>query len=154
LQNSPPLPAPPGTTQNRAGNIRFDINITDTGGVKPVSKALSLNVSPGSTASIRNSARVPGGGYVTTDDGKSSVPASVVLNVDVRNVNWVDSNAIRATVTVEYQPYTPDSKTQPGVISASSGSVLIDGRKTTILVASDPVTDRRTTIEVTATILK
>ena len=75
------------------------------------------------------------------------------LNVDVRQVQWLE-NGIRATVTVEYQPYLPDVKSQPGMISASAQSVFFDGRRTQILVTSDPVSDRRTTIEVTATVLK
>ena len=146
--------------QNR--NLRFDITITDTGGPKPVTKSMSLTVSSGNNAgSIRNNARMPGGEtmtVVTTDPGKQPTSINQMmnfpLNVDVRAVNWVDDNAVRASVSVEYQPYVPDAKSQPGVIVASATTLFYDGRKTQILQASDPVSDRRTTIEVTATILK
>lgn len=146
--------------QNR--NLRFDITITDTGGPKPVTKSMSLTVSSGNNAgSIRNNARMPGGEtmtLVTTDPGKQPTSINQMmnfpLNVDVRAVNWVDDNAVRASVSVEYQPYVPDAKSQPGVIVASATTLFYDGRKTQILQASDPVSDRRTTVEVTATILK
>ena len=79
---------------------------------------------------------------------------SIPLNVDVRNVMWAENNAVRASVLVEYQPYVPEAKTQPGGITASAQTIFFDGRKTQILVTSDPISDRKTTIEVTATILK
>ncbi len=147
-----PFPAPSAASRPFV-NVRFDVTITDTGSGKPVTKALSLTIMPGNnSASIRNSARIPG--MVTSDDGQRAVPASVVLNVDVRAVSSVETNAVRANVSVEYQPYVPEAKSQPGVITASATSVFYDGRRTQILQAADPVSDRRTTVEVTATILK
>ena len=151
----PAVPVPPATAPRMPAplNVKFDVTITDTGSGKPVTKALSLTVLPGNnSASIRNSARIPG--TVISDDGQRSVPASVVLNVDVRAVTTVETNAVRANVSVEYQPYVPEAKSQPGVITASATSVFYDGRRTQILQAADPVSDRRTTVEVTATILK
>ena len=151
----PAVPVPPSAAPRMAAwlNVRFDVTITDTGSGTPVTKALSLTVLPGNnSASIRNSARIPG--TVISDDGQRSVPASVVLNVDVRAVSTVETNAVRANVSVEYQPYVPEAKSQPGVITASATSVFYDGRRTQILQAADPVSDRRTTVEVTATILK
>lgn len=143
-------------------NVRFDVTITDTGGPKPVTKTLSLTVSStNSNGSVRSTAKMPGIDPNTPfvgppgPDGKPTTFMPVPLNVDVRGVTWVDaSNAVRATVTIEYQPYIPEAKSQPGVISASSTSLFYDGRRTQILVSSDPISDRRTTIEVTATIVK
>jgi hypothetical protein len=150
-----PLPAPSAASRPPV-NVRFDVTITDTGSGKPVTKTLSLTVYPSSgvnnAGSIRNSARIPGS--VLTDDGKSFVPSSIVLNVDVRQVVSLDPSSVRASVSVEYQPYVPEAKSQPGVISASATSVFVDGRRTQILQAADPISDRRTTVEVTATILK
>jgi len=153
----PPIPAVPGVASRPTANVRFDVTITDTGGPKPVTKTLSLTVTPfNSGASIRSSARttaenvnqVPGGPTVI-------VPATTVsLNVDVRNVSWVETNAVRAGITVEYQPYVPDAKVQPGLVTASATSAFFDGRKIQILSTADPISDRKTTIEVTATILK
>ena len=127
------------------------MTITDTGGAKPVTKTISLTVgSFGNNASIRNVAWVP------NISGATGPPQlSIPLNVDVRGVTWMDNNnAVRANVTVEYQPYMPEAKSQPGTIQASAQTIFYDGRRTQILMAADPVSDRKTTIEVTATILK
>ena len=135
------LPAVPvsGATPR---NVKFDITITDTAGGKPVTKALSVTVSNYSgTGSIRSTGVRPDG-------------TPVPLNVDVRNVTWHSDTVVRASVNVEYQAYIPDAKPQPGLMTASSNSVFEDGRRTQILQTADPTSDRRTTIEVTATILK
>jgi hypothetical protein len=151
----PPAPAPPAPVRTMAPtpNVRFDVTITDTGGAKPVTKALSLTIFAGnSSGSIRNSAQVPN--PTPAIPGQPYSPTiGIPLNVDVRAVNVVD-NGIRATVSVEYQPYLADAKTQPGMVGTNATAVFVDGRKTQILVTADPISDRKTTIEVTATILK
>jgi hypothetical protein len=132
-------------------NVKFDVTITDTGGPKPVTKTVSLTVSPGNNGSIRSSAKAE----IPSPANNMNVGSPVSwLNVDIRSVNPFDTNSVRASIGVEYQAYIPDAKVQPGAVSASSTSTFTDGRRTQILVTSDPVSDRRTTIEVTATILK
>jgi hypothetical protein len=122
--------------------VRFDIAITDTAGGKSVTKNLSVTVSDSNgNGSIRSMGNLPTG---------SGIP----LNVDVRNVVWVSDSAVRASVNVEYYAYVPDAKPQPGGVTATSNSVFQDGRRMQILQAADPTSDRRTTIEVTAAILK
>jgi hypothetical protein len=138
------VPAPPVVPVSGATprNVRFDITITDTAGGKPVTKALSVTVSNYSgTGSIRST-------------GVRSDGTPVPLNVDVRNVTWHSDTVVRASVNVEYQAYIPDAKPQPGMVTAVTNSVFEDGRKTQILQTADPTSDRRTTIEVTATVLK
>jgi len=138
------VPAPPAVPVSGATprNVRFDITITDTAGGKPVTKALSVTVSNYSgTGSIRST-------------GVRSDGTPVPLNVDVRNVTWHSDTVVRASVNVEYQAYIPDAKPQPGMVTAVTNSVFEDGRKTQILQTADPTSDRRTTIEVTATVLK
>ena len=130
-------------------NIRFDVTITDTGGAKPVTKTLSLTIwAFNNNGSVRNTAQVP-----STPPAQQPV-WNVPLNVDVRGVTLVENNGIRATVAVEYQPYVPEAKAWPGMITTNATTVFSDGRKTQILVTADPISDRKTTIEVTATILK
>ena len=149
---SPARPAPAAAPDTRNyPNVRFDVTITDAGGAKPVTKSISLTVgSFGNNASIRNVATVPNTSGVP---GPQQIP--IPLNVDIRGVTWIDNNnAVRANVTVEYQPYVPEAKSQPGTIQASAQTIFQDGRRTQILVASDPVSDRKTTIEVMATIIK
>ena len=138
------VPAPPAVPVSGATprNVKFDITITDTAGGKPVTKALSVTVSNFSgTGSIRSTGVRPDG-------------LPVPLNVDIRNVTWHSDTVVRASVNVEYQAYVPDAKPQPGLMTASSNSVFEDGRRTQILQTADPTSDRRTTVEVTATILK
>ena len=151
----PAEPPPPPNAQQLArmmGNVRFDVTITDTGsGPKPVTKTVSLTVSPGSNGSIRSSAKAEAPGPI--NNMNVTQPVSW-LNVDIRNVIALDTNSVRASISVEYQAYFPDAKVQPGAITASSTSAMTDGRRTQILVTSDPVSDRRTTIEVTATVIK
>lgn len=135
---APAVPAPGAT----ARNVKFDITITDTAGGKPVVKALSVTVSDfGGNGSIRST-------------GVRSDGTPVPLNVDVRNVIGHSDSVVRASVNVEYQAYIPDAKPQPGLVTAVANSVFEDGRRTQILQTADPTSDRRTTIEVTATILK
>jgi hypothetical protein len=149
----PPAPAPPALVRS-SPNVRFDVTITDTGGAKPVTKTLSLTIWAGnSSGSIRNSAQVPNPAPPTGTVQQYSPTIGIPLNVDVRAVTMVETG-IRATVTVEYQPYVPEAKTQPGLVTTNATTLFIDGRKTPILVTADPISDRKTTIEVTATILK
>jgi hypothetical protein len=123
-------------------NIRFDVVITETGGAKPTTKTISLTVNDGNgSGSVRNLVKAPG-------------DSTVSLNVDVRGVNSFDGGAVRAAVNVEYQPYTPDASVPSSGIQSSITSMFQDGRRTQILQTSDPLSDRRTTIEVLATVLK
>ena len=154
-QAVPAPPAPPGPSPVRGlpggPNIRFDVTITDTGGPKPQTKTLSLTIgSSNNNGSVRSTSQAP--------NPSATLPAqppmlAIPLNVDVRNVNWLE-NGIRATVVIEYQPYLPDAKVHPGMIVANATTVFVDGRTMQILATSDPVSDRKTTIEVTATVVK
>jgi hypothetical protein len=147
---APPAPSGPAPVRGLPGgpNIRFDVTITDTGGPKPVSKTLSLTIgSSNNNGSVRSTSQAP------NPSGNPPAMLTIPLNVDVRNVNWLE-NGIRATVAIEYQPYLPDAKAQPGLIVANATTVFADGRKMQILATSDPVSDRKTTIEVTATVVK
>lgn len=149
----PAPPAPPAPfVRSGTNNVKFDVTITDTAGPKPVTKTVSMTVAPGNNGSIRSSAKAG-------DTSAGTINPAVVaptswLNVDVRGVNTIDANTVRAQISVEYQAYVADAKLQPGAVSANSTSIFTDGRRTQILVTSDPASDRRTTIEVTATILK
>jgi hypothetical protein len=153
----PVSPAQPGTAASSAGqyqqNVRFDVTITETGGPKPVTKTVSLTVSPGANGSIRSTAYAPGDPAAAPPPVSAQASPVSWLNVDVRISGLVD-NGVRASVNIEYQPYLVDSKVKLGAITAGSMSVFYDGRRTQLLVASDPISDRRTTIEVLATVLK
>ena len=170
----PATPAPPRSTIGTAAgaaprNIRFDISINDTGVTTPITKVVTLNVSAGGAGSIRSSARIPGvptpaPRTVTSQgpDGKPqtattpSSPPTIALNVDVTNPTIYEDSSIRAMVVIEYQPYVPPSaaRQEPAVVRANSMAVFESGKKMVLLQAADPMTDRRTTIEVTATVVR
>ena len=146
----PGPPVAPAFVRAIAGgpNVRFDVTISDSGGAQPVTKTMSLTIgSTNNNGSVRQTSQAP-----NPTPGPPTIP--IALNVDVRNVIWLDNNGVRATVAVEYQPYLPDAKAQPGMVIANATTMFFDGRRTQLLVTSDPVSDRKTTIEVTATILK
>ena len=130
-------------------SARFDITITDTGIGKPITKVVSLNVSSAGSGSIRSTGVIPGPDP-NTPIGSKAVP----LNVDVKGVTVLANGLIRAQIVVEYQPYVENAPRLPAMVTASSLTEFTSGVKTLILQAADPMSDRRTTIEVTATILK
>lgn len=144
---APAVPAPPAPPQRAQSapsprNIRFDIFITESGPAKPVTKNVSLTVNDsGGTGSVRNLVKAPG-------------DRPVSLNVDVRGVQAFVDGAVRANVNIEYQPYNPDATASSSGIQASAVSMFQDGRRMQILQTTDPLSDRRTTIEVLATVLK
>lgn len=176
-QNQPAPPAAPtppratvGTAPGAAPrNIRFDITINDSGVTTPITKVVTLNVSAGGGGSIRSTARIPGAPTqaprtVTTQgpDGKPqttttpSSPPTIALNVDVTNPTIYEDTNVRAMVVIEYQPYVPPAppRLDAAVVRANSMAVFESGKKMVLLQAADPMTDRRTTIEVTATVIR
>jgi hypothetical protein len=148
----PPEPLPPGTDQP---NIRFDIAIADEGGgITPVQKAVTLTVQGSGSGSLRSSgsARLMG----SAPDSRDGTPVSVELNVDVKlaRYNVKEPDKIRARVALDYQPFSREWKTAPGRVRASVDVMLDNGKETALWQTTDPVMGVRTTIKVTATVLK
>jgi hypothetical protein len=155
-----PAPAPPR-------NVRFDIIITEATIPRPTMKSLVLMINEADrVGSIRNIARVPGTDpnvpstvTITDKDGKNqTIPTgarSLPLNVDVRMATpAVINDTVRATVTIDYQPYNAEAKNQPAAVGGTASMVFDSGKRVTIIQTVDPITDVKTTIDVTATILK
>jgi len=134
-------------------NIRFDVTISDTGDGKPINKVLTLNVAAGGTASIRSAARSPAGDPNAQIDQPAA--RAVPLNVDIIRPTVYEDGNIFATVNIEYQPYSADAKgSLPTSVRASATTVFEPAKKMVISQAADPLTDRRVTVEVTATIVR
>jgi hypothetical protein len=171
----PATPAPPARSNIGSApgpsprNIRFDISINDSGVTAPITKVVTLNVSAGGNGSIRSSAKIPGGRLLpsrtVTSQGADGKPQttttpptepSISLNVDVSNPVLFEDGGIRAMVVIEYQPYVPASQArpEPAIVRANAMTVFNSGTKMVLLQAADPMTDRRTTIEVTATVVR
>jgi hypothetical protein len=164
-----PVPGPAPAKPVVPRNIRFEVTITDAAvSTKPVSKTVVVTVVEGNTTgSVRSEAPIPGAepsvpnGFTVVDkDGKTQpmqVRPTLPLNFDVRLPRVIEDRGatwVQANISVEYQPYVADAKTRPATVRAGSTSVFENGKKTILLQAADPISDRRTTIEVTATVLK
>jgi hypothetical protein len=139
----PPAPAPPAPRkEGQPINIRVETTISESGGnAPPVKKTVTAVAGDGFDASVREIATPPVG------------PTS--LNVDA-SPTILSNGKIRVRVTLQYaagqsQPAEQRVRTdirQTLVLNLENGKPLV------ISEASDPLSDRRVTVEVTATILK
>jgi hypothetical protein len=144
-------PPAPGPDQP---NIQFEFSISDEGGgYQPVKKSVVLMAQAGGAGSLRNSGV---GRLAPAPGGPAGDRVSAELNVDVKMPRYdvTEPNKIRARIGIEYQPFSPEWKSAPGRIRAQVDAMLGNGRKTTLWQTADPVSGLRTTVEVTATVLK
>ena len=152
----PPPPAPAPTGPQLGGqpiNVRVELNISEEGGgIPPVKKTVSAVVADGFNGSVRESGfsagRGPGGA------GGQYVP----LNLDA-HPTILTNGKIRLTCVVQYNAGAPaptaDRDPRPGTdIKQNLVSILESGKSLVVSQATDPITDRRVTVEVTATILR
>jgi hypothetical protein len=140
---APPLPAPV-RKEGQPINIRVETTISETGGnAPPVKKSVIAVAGDGYDASVREIANAQNTGGPTS------------LNVDA-SPTILSNGKIRVRVTLQYSA----GQSQP-----AEARIRTDLRQTLILIlesgkpqvvseASDPLSDRRVTVEVTATILK
>jgi hypothetical protein len=150
-ERAPAQAAPP---QQEVPNLRFDIAIADEGGgAPPTRKNVSvLARANNQTASVRSLGQLNAGHPLAVAAKSSGI--GVGLSVDVRGLFFAETGKIGARVTVDYQPYWPDAKSLPSSVRAQVDAVFDQGKPTLISQAADPLSDRRTTIEVTVTVLK
>lgn len=139
----PPLPL----------NVKVEIVITDQSGPgEAAKKTVSMIVGDRQNNSIRSSAqiRIP----------NSSATRSVGINVDARPViNAKEPNKVLLSFGLDYQPRTGGGggeTPEPNTSSLTQRLALnLESGKTVLVSQSaDPASDRKITVEVTATILK
>ena len=146
----PPTPPPAPRREGQPINVRVELTITETGaGAPPVKKTVIAVVGDGFNGSVREQSSLTSSTPVTP-------PERVIapLNLDVTPVILADGK-IRLSCTIQYQSnqraadrqISTDIK-QNLVLNLESGKALV------ISDASDPITDRRVAVEVTATILR
>jgi hypothetical protein len=164
-QSAGAVPAVERPVQPSARNVRFDITVTEGTAPRTAVKTLTLMLTEGlGVGSIRNNARMPGTDpnipttvTVLDKEGKPQTVAapvrSIPLNVDVRGMQIIN-DSVRATVSIEYQPYVADARTQPAEVSGTASMAFQNGKKETVIQTVDPVSGAKTLIDVTATILK
>ena len=146
----PPATPTPPRREGQPINVRVELTITETGaGAPPVKKTIVAVVGDGFNGSVREQSSLTSSTPVTP-------PERVIapLNLDVTPVILADGK-IRLSCTIQYSSNQrpPDRQIntdikQNLVLNLESGKALV------ISDASDPITDRRVAVEVTATILK
>jgi hypothetical protein len=151
----PPLPV----------NIKVEVSITDqTGNNAPARKVVSMIASDRQNTNVRSSASVPVKTNVFGGPAGGTTPdtytyRNVTINVDARpSILQKEPSKISVSFGLEYLPKTQSSKEEmePGMTSWSERLSLIleSGKPMVVSQAADPTSDRKITVEVTATILK
>jgi outer membrane biosynthesis protein TonB len=143
-----PTPEPARRNRGQLVNLRLEFTVTDQiGAAPPVRKTITMNVADGESGRIRTNAEV---------FRKNTAPTIVPLSVDA--YPEIDGTKIRLRASLEYQllkdapePELPAGKTS---ITQSVTAVLSDGVSTVLSQSADPLTDRKVTLEVKATIIK
>jgi hypothetical protein len=134
-------PAPPPA----AVNVRIDVTVIDEGGPQILRENVSLTTTDRQEASLRSDAEVGNGRNPT------------ILNVDARpEVSGLPMGKLRVRFNLDYLPRPMAEADQPrGARTRLQLTVIVDDGKTIVASnTSDPATDRRVRVEVTATILK
>ena len=141
-----PVPEPPSLPIN----IRVEVSITDQSGTNPpAKKTVSMIVGDRQRNYIRSSASV----LVKTQY------RNVTINVDARpTIISKEPNKISLGLALEYQPKSAGGaeELEPGMAQLNEQMTLIleSGKTITVSQAADPTSDRKITVDVTATILK
>lgn len=141
--------APKAPEPGQLVNVRIDVTITDQRGSQPpVTKAVSVTVADRESGGIRSLAEAPIG---TKTENLRTVP----LDVDVRPS--IEGNKIRLRISLQYNVVDTagEAKQYPKLeIRESLGLVLESGKPLVAAESADPISDRRVSLEVKATILK
>ena len=155
-----PAPFPRSRPENQSSNIRIEVTLTDERpGAAPIKKTVSMVNNDGWNGSVRSQTNYqsPGAG-----------PASAPFNVDASSTITADGK-IYVRLTVQYDVVPPPA-TQPGVTAPTaepqpvrllgtsirdSMALMLDNNKPLVVVQStDPVSDRKVSVDVKATILR
>jgi hypothetical protein len=143
-------------------NIKIEVSITDQSGSNPPArKVVSMIASDRQSTNVRSSASVP----VKTSPGPQSpgVPytyRTVQINVDARPaIVPKEPTKISVNFGLEYLPtsrLSAQEESEPGLTSWNErlSVILESGKPMVISQAADPTSDRKITVEITATILK
>ena len=144
-----PTPDPaPRRPRGRDVNLQIEITISDQAGTAvPDKKVVSMVVADASMGRIRASA-----------DAQRPGPLGMVgtgLNVDARP-SVMDGDRILLDLTIEYTPYRDSGQVvqRPTVLNESLSVILQNGKPMVVSQAADPITDRKMTVEVRASIMK
>src|SRR5687768_12905159 len=153
----PPAPARPAPElPPPSNNVRIEVSITDqTGTGTPARKVVSMIAGDRNNTNIRSSASVP----VKSMGGMVNY-RNVTINVDARPmIHLKDPNKVVMNIGLEYLPRSVggQEEMEAGMATLSerlNGLILESGKPMVISQAADPTSDRKVTVEITATILR
>ena len=144
-------PARAADAPPRLANVKLDLTITDQAGPgEPSKKVVTMIVASGHNGAIRTRGFQPRPG---------NPPREVIINVDAQPTITIDG-PVRVQLGLEYSPVGPadssSASTDPGRSSLNERIVFMinPGKPLVVSQAVDPLSDRRISVELTATILK
>ena len=132
-------------------NVQIELTLSDQlGSAAPDKKIVSMIASSGNWGKIRSAGTIRPQG---------DAPYPVVLNVDARPFVSVDG-PVQLELTLEYYPAKDGgqekegAKQRPSGVNQSQTVILQSGKPLIVSQAADPISDRKVTVEVKATVLK
>jgi hypothetical protein len=141
----PPPPPPPG----QLINVQVDVTVSDqVGATPPLTRTITATASDGNRASVRTSSDVK------TSNGFRPVS----LSLDIRPL-VVGPTKVRVDIGLESNAVTTQGNPERELLAVPMARlnqfvVLESGKPLLLAQTVDPLTDRKTTVEVKATILK
>ena len=138
-------------------NIKIEVSITDqTGSGTPARKLVTMIAGDHQSTNIRSAASVP---VRSSPNSQTTFMRDVTINVDARPIIiQKEPNKISLSLGLEYFPKAQGSQEvmEAGMATFSErlGLILESGKPMMISQAADPTSDRKITVEITATILK
>jgi hypothetical protein len=155
-----PLPAPVASPagprplrENQSMNVRTEVTVTDERpGAPPIKKTVAMVTGDGMFGSVRSQTAytAPGGGAFN----------NAPFNVDATPIITID-NKVHVRLTLQYDVVPPTGPAEgSGVrfqgtsIRESLALVLESGKPLVAVQSTDPVSDRKVSVEIKATILK
>ena len=137
-------------------NIKIEVSITDqTGTGSPAKKVVTMIAGDRQPTNVRSVASVP----VKGPSNMTQFMRDVTINVDARpTIMQKEPNKISLNLGLEYFPKAQGAQEvmEAGMASFSERLALFleSGKPMMISQAADPTSDRKISVEVTATILK
>jgi hypothetical protein len=127
-------------------NVQVEITLADQlGTAAPDKRVVSMLIADAALGRIRSTV---GGGIVV-----ANIEPGAVLNIDARP-EILDGDRIALELTIEYRPATTDSGKRLAQLHEMLTAILQNGKPLLISQAADPVSDRKMTVEVRASIVK
>jgi hypothetical protein len=146
---TPPIPIPAPSDPRNSGtlaNVRIEVVITDErGSDAPIKKSVMLTVADRGNGSVRS----------TSEQRGASASLTAPLDIDAQP--WiVRDNKIRLTLSLQYNFLQPTAASVPAAMEVKERFALLleNGKALVVSQSADPLSDRRVTLEVKATILQ